>query len=63
MPCQNSTYAMVRRAWEGGHMLSIQSRVCIQASDPLFGGGVDKGPRYLGPWGYSLKPPGYGKVG
>ena len=41
--CQSSTYALDRQMWEGCQMLSTQPQVGIQASDPLNGGGVDKG--------------------
>jgi hypothetical protein len=37
-PRQSSTYTLARQAWEGCHTLSTQSRVGIQAFDPLFGG-------------------------
>jgi hypothetical protein len=40
---QSSTYALDRLTWEGCQMLSTEPQVGIQASDPLNGGGVDKG--------------------
>jgi hypothetical protein len=43
-------------------MLSTQSRVGIQASDPLFGRWIRASPTWE-PWRYSLKPRGYGREG
>ena len=63
--CQSSTYALDRQTQEGSQMLSTQSQVGIQASDPL-GGGWTRGssqnqrepqctPSILGLWERGLR--------